>query len=144
MDNLRRQLAKVTAERDALWKAVCSESDTELRDHNDRIQYAKELRNRYRWVSVDERLPECGVYVLAAGKNSLGKWRRVRALYAEKFSIEQPIDSEYESDYDEETDNYYWPEGWYECVDFWDEMTGCRIDEGFVLKWMPLPPAEGE
>ena len=96
------------------------------------------------WVSVKDALPDSGVVVLVAGKNDLGKWRRIRAIYAERFTIEQEADCEYIGEYNEDKDEYYLEEGWWEQIEFWEEYSGCRITDGFVTHWMPLPfpPAE--
>ena len=96
------------------------------------------------WVSVKDALPESGVVVLVAGKNALGKWCRLRAVHAERFTIEQFGDCEYIGEYNEEKDEYYLEEGWWEQIEFWEEYSGCRIADGFVTHWMPLPfpPAE--
>lgn len=91
------------------------------------------------WISVNDALPESGVVVLAAGKNGHGEWHRVRARYAERFTIFQPPMSEYIGEYSEENDEYYLEEGWWEQIEFWDEYSCCRIADGVVTHWMPLP-----
>ena len=91
------------------------------------------------WIAVSDALPESGVVVLAAGKNGRGEWHRVRARYAERFTIVQPSESEYIGEYSEENDEYYLEEGWWEQIEFWNEYSCCRITDGVVTHWMPLP-----
>lgn len=40
------------------------------------------------WVSVDERKPNCEQSVLAHYVNELGKYRIVRAVWLEPFTVE--------------------------------------------------------
>lgn len=95
------------------------------------------------WVAVSERLPESERTVLAYYLNSHGKVRRIRAEYiaAKTKGADDGWDEEYTADYDEETDQYYWPAGWYEVMDNWDGLTHVAVVEGEVTAWMPLPPA---
>lgn len=105
----------------------------------------KAWNTRSGWVSVDERLPEPDVVVLAAYKNLHGKWRRIRAVYIPAKTRELHYDyDELEGVYDEESDTYYWEEGWYEAIDNWDEFAYITVSGGKVTHWMPLPtPPEG-
>ena len=65
------------------------------------------------WISVDERLPEPGNPVLL----DIGKKYPIRALWAAKNTVRVGTDVDDWGEYDEETDEYYCPEGWYE----WNE-----------------------
>lgn len=65
------------------------------------------------WISVDERLPEPGTPVLL----DIGKKYPIRALWAAKNTVRVGTDVDDWGEYDEETDEYYCPEGWYE----WNE-----------------------
>lgn len=97
------------------------------------------------WIRVADRMPEPGAYVLAYYRNSYGKGRRIRAMYAAKFTLEQSPEGELggAEDYDEATDRYYVPIGWYECNEH--EEVNWRVDEGEVSHWMPLPdPPEAD
>ena len=87
------------------------------------------------WISVEDRLPESERYVIAYGKNSYGNGRTIRAFYAEKFTVEQSDDDEW-TDYDEKSDEFYLPKGWYECNEF-DEVH-YHVDFP-ITHWMPLP-----
>ena len=95
------------------------------------------------WIPVSERLPESERTVLAFYLNSHGKGRRVRAEYiaAKTKSADDGWDSDEPADYDEQADEYFWPAGWYEVMDNWDDLTHMVIHEGEVTHWMPLPAA---
>lgn len=101
---------------------------------------SKEIMN---WISVSEQLPKTGAPVLACYKNSHGKFSRVRAKFIPAKTEEAGSDDEF-FEYDEETDAYYLPEGWYECINNWDDYTAVAIYEGKVEYWMELPPAPNE
>ena len=90
------------------------------------------------WTAVEKQMPKPGKPVLIAMRNSHGKGRRLRAVYAARFTL--PVSDEDNSgfgEYDEATDEYYCPEGWYEQNEF--EETHWAVD-GEVTDWMPLPP----
>lgn len=93
------------------------------------------------WIPVSERLPESERTVLAFYLNSHGKGRRVRAEYiaAKTKSADDGWDSDEPADYDEQADEYFWPAGWYEVMDNWDDLTHMVIHEGEATHWMPLP-----
>ena len=97
------------------------------------------------WIPVSERLPESERTVLAFYLNSHGMGRRVRAEYiaAKTKSADDGWDSDEPADYDEQADEYFWPAGWYEVMDNWDDLTHMVIHEGEVTHWMPLPAAPG-
>ena len=94
------------------------------------------------WISVKDRLPESGEHILACCEmDSIygGKKRYVcDAFHAEYKSIEAIGDCDLDCDYDEETDEYYFPEGWYEVIKNWDEYS-CILMDDTVTHWMPLP-----
>ena len=88
------------------------------------------------WISVKERLPN-GV-VLACYDFSHSKIKRIiRAQYFKKHTVEANSYDDF-GEYDEETDTYYVPEGWYERIDFWDEYSSVFIEKE-ITHWMPLP-----
>lgn len=90
------------------------------------------------WVPVSDHLPEPGKMILACYKNRVGNWRIICGYWIpEKFSESDP-DSEI-GEYDEASDTYYDPAGWYECIDNWDEYRSIMVDEEKISHWMPLP-----
>lgn len=86
------------------------------------------------WIAVGEALPGPGKPVLVAcGKHCL------RAAHAPHLTLSCDDWGDFNDDggdYDEATDTYYWPEGWYE----WNhcEETHWLLDEAPTY-WMPLP-----
>lgn len=95
-----------------------------------------------KWIPVTERLPASGVEVLACYR-SLGGWHIIRAHWAAANTVESGSESDI-GEYDEATDQYYDPQGWYERIDYWDAYNRVAVDEGDVSHWMalPAPPAE--
>lgn len=100
------------------------------------------------WISTAERIPESGKIVLAFHKNINGFPRRIRASYIKAMTkIADPECSDMDCDYDEAEDAFYWPDGWYEQMEHWDEYTAVILAEDIkVTHWMPLPdpPAGGQ
>ena len=92
------------------------------------------------WVACAERMPASGAPVLACYTNSAGKVRRIRAEWVAAKTIESDTDSEI-SEYDEATDCYYDPQGWYEKIDNWGEYSSVAVVEGEITHWMALPAA---
>ena len=90
------------------------------------------------WILSDERLPEDCFPVIAFGLNSCGKCRTIRAAYARKNELEASCDYDDFGEYDEATDTYYAPEGWYEWNE--NEETHWQVDFK-ITHWMPLPEA---
>ena len=68
------------------------------------------------WTSVKDAMPKSGVKVLACYKNSHGNLRRIRAEWTAAKTVESNSDYDF-GEYDEETDAYWSPEGWYECIE---------------------------
>jgi hypothetical protein len=93
------------------------------------------------WISVDERMPESGRSVLAYYLNRLGNGRRIRASWVAAKTNEAALDDD--GYYDEETDTFYFPKGWYEQIDNSDEYTCIAVCEGQITHWMPLPAPPG-
>jgi hypothetical protein len=91
------------------------------------------------WVQVAERLPAAGQTVLACYRNRADKVRRIRAHWIAAKSIEAGTEDEC-SEYDEDADTYWTPEGWYEQIDNWGDYSAVAVCEGTVTHWMPLPP----
>ena len=91
------------------------------------------------WTPVAEALPKSGVKVLACYRNRLGNLRRIRAMWTAAKTEEADGDAEACIEYDEAADTYYVTEGWYECIDNWDDYSSVAVTEGEVTHWMPLP-----
>jgi hypothetical protein len=91
------------------------------------------------WVRVTDQMPENGATVLACYRNENGKLRRIRAAWVAANSCESGPESEI-GEYDEATDTYYDPEGWYEQIDNWDDYTALAVYQGQITHWMALPP----
>jgi hypothetical protein len=89
-------------------------------------------------VPVAERLPEPGKKVLAHYLNALGKPRTIIAEWVPAKTREDSPDGDL-GEYDDETDLFYWPEGWYEQIENWDDFTALLVDEGEITHWQPLP-----
>lgn len=94
-------------------------------------------------VPVSERLPEPNTKVLAHYFNDLGNGRTICAIWVPAKSWSDDIDDNYNNsdhlEYDETDDCYYWPEGWYETIENWDELGYVKVNEGDVIYWQPLP-----
>jgi hypothetical protein len=89
-------------------------------------------------VPVAERLPEPGRKVLAHYLNALGKPRTIIAEWVPAKTREDSPEGDL-GEYDDETDLFYWPEGWYEQIENWDDFTALFVDEGEITHWQPLP-----
>lgn len=97
------------------------------------------------WISVDERLPEPGNPVLL----DIGKKYPIRALWAAKNTVRVGTDVDDWGEYDEETDEYYCPEGWYEWNEH-EEVHWAVSETPRAWRELPQPlpaapgPADGE
>ena len=90
------------------------------------------------WIDASERIPSAGCVVLAAYKNQFGLWRRIRAEWVAAKTQEADIEYE-DAEYDEATDTYYTPEGWYERINNWEDYSLVKVYEGEPSHWQPLP-----
>lgn len=92
-------------------------------------------------VPVSERLPEPSVKVLAHYFNALGKDRTICAIWvpAKSRSDKGDLDADDFLEYDDESDKYHWPEGWYEAIENWEELGWAKVYEGEIAYWQPLP-----
>ena len=92
-------------------------------------------------VAVSERLPEPSVKVIAHYFNALGKGRTICAIWvpAKSRSDGGDLDADDFLEYDEESDKYHWPEGWYEAIENWEELGWAKVYEGEIAYWQPLP-----
>lgn len=108
-----------------------------------RVRRAADLleRQHLQPVAVSERLPDPSVKVLAHYFNALGKGRTICAIWvpAKSRSDEGDLDADDFLEYDEDGDKYYWPEGWYEAIENWEELGWAKVYEGEIAYWQPLP-----
>ena len=104
----------------------------------------EELTNRNvgKWIPVMDRLPENGVHVLLSCECGSGAYV-CDGFHTEKYSMPTQFYEDIDADYDEDTDEYYFPEGWWEVVKNWDDYS-CVAIEDTVTHWMllPEPPKE--
>lgn len=90
-------------------------------------------------VAVSERLPGPSVKVLAHYFNGLGKERTICAIWVPAKTRSDSYGDDDFTEYDEESDTFYWPEGWYETIENWDDLGYVKVDEGEVIYWQPIP-----
>jgi hypothetical protein len=90
-------------------------------------------------IPVAERLPGLGIKVIAHYINRCGKARTIIAEWVPAKSRKDEDCGFEGSEYDEETDCYWWPEDWYEQIDNWDDYTAIAVHEGEITHWQPLP-----
>ena len=90
-----------------------------------------------KWIPVTERLPENDVPVLLSCKCGAGAYV-CDGFHTEKYSTPIPFYADIDADYDEEADEYYFPEGWWEVIKNWDDYS-CVAIEDTITHWMPLP-----
>lgn len=89
------------------------------------------------WVKCSDQMPPPGIPVLAYYVNEYDKERRIRAQYVpEKFRSTEEMDFDEGAEYDDVTDQYYWPAGWYEWNEH--EETHWAVSDP-VTHWMRLP-----
>lgn len=95
-----------------------------------------------RWVRCEDEMPKSGTHVLVCCEihGICGyKGRYVcDAFHTDAKSIPCQYSYDIDSEYDEETDEYYFPEGWWEVIKNWDDYSCVAISD-FVTHWMPLP-----
>jgi len=107
---------------------VISESIQEI----DRLQAELDKRQ---WVSVEVK-PKGKV--IARYFNDLGNERKVFAQYLNQYEQDADCDNDdLDFDYCEEKDAYYWPAGWYERIDNWEDMTHIIINYE-IVDYLPL------
>ena len=76
------------------------------------------------------------------------KWHRSENTVCFVARYCRPLDMESDNTedwavYDEKSDAYYCPEGWYESNVNWDgEYSYVQVTEGDVIEYMPIPPGK--
>lgn len=91
-----------------------------------------------KWIDARKQLPKPGVDVLICQNSIFNDYQMIMVGNYVPKHFEENNDSEDWFDYDEKTDTYYLPEGWYENQWNWGEYARISIGEG-VTHWMPLP-----
>lgn len=102
------------------------------------------------WISVKDRLPECETEVFVLAVSSYGNKTVTKtvttAMYEDGTKPEDESQWTWEDvsmDYNEETDQYIIPEGWWEYRHYGESLNYAVDDK--VTHWMPLPePPKGE
>lgn len=85
------------------------------------------------WIALPGTLPEPGTPVLL----DIGKEYPIRAMWAAKHTVPAAGDDTDWGEYDEATDQYWCPEGWYE----WNEHEDTNWAVSATPRaWAPLPP----
>ena len=119
----------------------CQELESQLAQRFDAADMATAAAQGFRdgvasaasWISVDARLPEPNTPVLL----DIGKMFPLRALWAGKHTVSVGTDVDDCGEYDEKTDEYYCPEGWYE----WNEHEEVHWAVSETPRaWRELPP----
>lgn len=89
------------------------------------------------WFEAEVQKPSSGSPVLAVVKVDGKREMVVRAVWIARYT-EVSTDHDAMQEYHEEDDEFYIVEGWYECIQYWDEWSSVRIDDE-VLRWQPMP-----
>ena len=113
------------------------------KNDRDAFRAALEAAERAAWQKI-ESAPS-GVKLIAQYQNELNNSRQVMAVRYEQFQREHDSDNEdLEGEYCAAKDAFYWPAGWYEMIENWDNYTHVAMDA--PIKWRPLPapPAKGD
>ena len=91
-------------------------------------------------MPASERLPEPHTKVIAHYLNNLENSRTILAEWVPaKSRTDDCLVGDDFAEYDEEADEYYWPEGWYESIENWDDYGAVFVHEGVITHWQPLP-----
>jgi hypothetical protein len=94
-------------------------------------------------MTWNEGLPPDNRKVLAYYKNDLNNDRIVIARYYGEKEMELTDYDDLEGEYDDESGVGYWPAGWYEQIENWDDYSSVTIIHE-VLAWAPLPKPPGK
>ncbi len=91
------------------------------------------------WTKTTDTMPKTSRAVLVVCETSYGSRRIInRAMWVAAKTEESSPESEI-GVYDEETDTYYDPEGWYELISHWADFSAIGMSGVTVTHWMPLP-----
>ena len=108
---------------------------------NELVDRLKAELEKHRWIPVEEGLPENGRGVLICWHTKIEKNVRVsRGWYAKKFQIVDEGEYFESAEYDKKTDEYYFPEGWWEVP--WESEAAFPLSN--VTHWKPIILPEQE
>ena len=115
-------------------------------------------REQAQWVPVSERLPKDGKTVIfwiapaeyaSVGKldvdsrcfHSVGKGRTVCGFHCGEKERDSEDYGGFEDggDWSDDGEHFYWPAGWYEEIDNWEDYSAVAICYGEPTHWRPLP-----
>ena len=130
------------------WVRLCGEGLYEGPIHNARIEEVRKQSGAWSplylhpsppegmvggWIALPGTLPDPGTPVLL----DIGKKYPIRAMWAAKHTVQAADDDTDWGEYDEATDTYYCPEGWYE----WNEHEDTNWAVSATPRaWATLPP----
>jgi hypothetical protein len=103
----------------------------------ERIGDRKELSTKSGPTPVSEQMPEPGIKVIAHYLNDLGNGRTIMAEWVPAKSRKDDNDEDF-AEYDEDDEEFYWPEGWYEVVENSSDYCALLVDKK-ITHWRPLP-----
>ena len=90
------------------------------------------------WIPALENPPTPGSIVLATYKNSHQNSRIIIASRIPPMFEECCCEYDCNCEYDEQRDCNYYPAGWYEQIENWDDFSCVFVSEE-ITHWMPLP-----
>ncbi len=98
------------------------------------------------WISADaeERPPELEDILICQRYGESGRLVQMVGRYIPAHTELASDDCDDWVDYNEETDEYYTPAGWYECQHNWGEFAYINCCEGEVTHWKHLDPLPGD
>jgi hypothetical protein len=97
------------------------------------------------WISVADEMPKSNKPVFIFYRNALGNGRTVKGFYCghHERSTEDYEEFEEGGDWSEDGETKYWPAGWYESIENWEDYSAVAIYEGVPTHWchlLPEPP----
>lgn len=134
VDALRNIFARDYSEKGTEWEAEAAAVNAWLAQHPE-----ESPSFHADWVSVSEQLPQPERTVLAVLRDSPLSTVIIVAQWWPQFTVPcfEP-EYEFDTDYDEATEQRYFPAGWYEQTTT-GEYSFCGPLSGAVTHWMALP-----
>jgi len=130
---LQERIEALQAEIECHERNDCANFDL-LAEADERIEaLEKALEKAGQWVAVSERLPDPGTVALVSVRG-----RTLRAMWIPKHYATEDSFGEFlgDSDWSDDGNESYWPEGWYE----WNQYEDTHWQtEHAPSHWMPLP-----